>query len=317
MSYSYTERKGDGTARTFNFSFAGEDKGYIKATDIVVETSTTDDYKPVTNWVLSGTNQITFDAAPAAGLNIRIRRVVDKEKPYAKFDRNVTLDMVSLNNSFIQMLQVIQEIMDGFIQEGFFYKNNLNMGGHRIINLAPGIDGTDAINKDQYDVVVNDNIRQDQEIDSIKEGLVSGVAHRTIPWYFRAKGGETKIIPPFQFDGCIIFIDGVAQFEQAGAYTLADSTITLAEPLERGQDVLVLLGSRLAPPINDVPFKELNVDVDAGTLSVPLTEGGADLDVKLDGLYQPVDSYTVSGRTITFSEPLPKCRVTVKYRPTT
>lgn len=315
MAYTYVERKGDGVSTSFNFAFAGEDKGYIRANDIVVETAVSgDDYKPATGWSLSGTNQITFLTPPAIDLNIRIRRVVDKNKPFAKFDRNVTLDMVSLNNSFIQNLQVVQEIMDGFLPDGFFYKGNLNLGGHRIVNMSPGVDPMDGVNMTQHNQVVAENIRQDKDIASIKSSLTSGVANRTVPWLYIAVGGETKLTPPFVFDGCLLFINGVLQFELDGAFTINSNSITLSEPLKAGTKVYVLLGSKIAPAILD-EAKEVSFDVVKGATSVTLAEPFGRLKVFLDGLRQPIAAYVVTGQVITFTEPLPACRVTVEYTP--
>lgn len=315
MAYTYVERKGDGVSTSFNFAFAGEDKGYIRATDIVVEAAVSgSEYQPVTGWSLSGTNQITFLTPPADGLNIRIRRVVDKNKPFAKFDRNVTLDMVSLNNSFIQNLQVVQELMDGFLPDGFFYKGNLDMGGHRVVNMSPGVDPMDAINKAQYDVVVADNKRQDQDIASIKSSLTSGVANRTVPWLYVAVGGEVTLTPPFFFDGCLLFINGVMQFELDGAFSISSNKITLSEPLKAGDKVYVLLGSKIAPAILD-EAKEVSFSVAKDTISVTMAEPFGRLKVFLDGLRQPISAYTISGKVITFTEALPECTVTVEYTP--
>lgn len=315
MSYTYTEQKGDGATRTFPFGFAGEDKGYIRATDIVVETAVNgQEYQPAQGWSLTGTNQVTFLVAPAADLNIRIRRVVDKDKPFAKFDRSVTLDMLSLNNTFIQMLQVVQEIMDGFFPANFFFKGDINMGGHRVVNLGPALTGTDAINKNQLDVEAKRNDVQDQAIASLKSSLTAGTANRTVPWMYTAVGGETTINPPFVFDGCLVYIQGIHQFEEAGAYVVQNNQITFAEPLKAGWQVKVYLGSRMAPPVKD-ESTEYNIDVAAGVTTISLPDDGGRLRVYLDGLRQPLNTYSVAGRLLTFTESLPACTVTVEYTP--
>lgn len=316
MSYTYTEQKGDGTARTFPFSFAGEDKGYIRATDIVVETAATgQDYQQTSGWTLSGTNQITFLVAPTSGLNIRIRRVVDKNKPFAKFDRSVTLDMLSLNNTFVQTLQVIQEIMDGFFPANFFFKGNINLGGHRIVNMSPAVDEMDAVNKGQLDAVIKKNEAQDAELISLRQYLTAGTSSNNIPWYYDATGGETSLTPPYSFDGCLVFIDGVLRMEQSGEYHVNGSTIVLSEPLPAGVKVLALLGSRIAVPVTG-DEKEVSFDVVAGATSVTLPESAGRVEAFLDGLYQPIkDVQVINLKQVQFSEPLPQCTVTVKYHP--
>lgn len=315
MSYTYTEQKGDGSARTFPFSFAGEDKGYIKATDILVETAVTgQDYQTTTGWSLSGTNQITFLTAPANGLNIRIRRVVDKTKPFAKFDRSVTLDMLSLNNTFVQTLQVIQEIMDGFFPANFFFKGNINLGGHRVVNMSPAVDNMDAINKGQFDVEVARNNRQDQDILTLFGSLTTGTAHRTVPWYYVATGGETKLTPPMQFTGAVLFINRLLQSELGGDYSIKGNEITLSNPLSAYDKVYALLGSRMAPPAND-EYKEVTFAAKEGDTLFTLPEEGGRYAVYLDGLRQPLSAYTIVAKTLTFTEALPVCAVTVEYLP--
>lgn len=312
MSYSYTEATGNGSQVTFPFTFSGRDKGYIKASDVYVEMYINAAWVNQTSgWSLSGTNQITFTTAPANGQKIRIRRIVDKEQPYAEFSRNVALDMNSLNNSFIHLLEISQELLDGFYPDGYFVKQNWNMGGFRIINLAPGQDAGDAVNKGQLDAVDNKhtqwNQTQDQDIASLKAGMTSGVANRTVPWYAVATSGQTVFTPPFQFEGALVYINGVFQEELKGAYTITNNTIVLSQGVRAGDTVYALLGSTAAAPVPGYPL-EFKVNLSAGqtviTVATPFTRID---DVYLDGLFQPKSAYTITGNTLTFTEPVPAC----------
>lgn len=317
MSYSYTERTGNGTAVTFSFSFAGRDKGYIKSTDVYVELLINGAWvNQATGWSLSGTNQITFTTAPASGQQIRIRRVVDKEQPYAEFSRNVALDMNSLNNSFIHLLEISQELLDGFWPDGYFVKQNLNMGGFKITNLGDGTDAGDAVNKGQLDAVDQKhttwNQNQDIEIQGIKESLTSGTANRTIPWYTRATVGQTVFTPPFTFEGTLVFINGVFQSQLAGAYTVSGNTVTFSEALRGGELVYFMLGSTMAAPTPGFPLP-YEAHVNAGQTSVVIATAFSSIsDLYLDGLYQPPSVYSVSGNTVTFDEALPDCTLSAK-----
>lgn len=329
MSYTFTERTADGSQTTFSFSFAGADKGYIRASDISVEIGDGTYWQGATGWHLSGTNQITFNAPPARGTKVRIRRVVDKRLPYANFDRNVILDMKSLNNSFIQQLEVSQELLDGFLPDGFYFKQDTSMGGHKLTNLRDGTDATDAVNRGQLAALDNKlqmhidendakqtawNHRQDEQIVGIIKSFDSNISHRTAPWTYEAAGGETKVSPPFFFHSALVWRDGVFQDELAGAFEIVNNEIRLAQPaLRKGERVSVLIGSRIAvPEVGNV--LRMSYQITEGTTVVNLGTTVGNVEVYLDGLLQDEDAYTLSVdyRTITFTEPLPECRMLVK-----
>ena len=314
MSYTVTEHQTDGTQNTYPFRFAGDGKGYLQASDIVVEMRKAEGglWLPVTTgWSLSGTNQITFLTPPAKSdlINLRIRRVVSKEVPYATFDRGVVLDMKSLNNSFIHLLDICQEMLDGFFPEGFYVKRDLNMGYHKIINLADGVDKNDAVNKGQLDVEKVRNDEQDTRLNSIEQGLVSNVGSRTVPAFTVAKEGQTKWELPLPAISCVLYINGVFQNQLLGAFTLKDSVITFAEPLRDGDEVYALLGSGVASPDNYSTYEADAVGISEVDLHV-LPVG---VKVYLDGLRQTGGAFTVEGTKVKFSEPLPECKVTIEY----
>lgn len=284
MAYSYTDQRGDGVTRSFNFGFVGEDKGYIRASDIQVWSSPDwRGWQQVSGWTLSGTNQITFLTPPANGTTIRIRRVVDKVKPFAKFDRSVTLDMQSLNNAFIQMLEVSHEIMDGFFPAGFFFKDDLNMGGNSITNMREGVNGTDAVNFDQLQVQKIRNDQQDQRLQAIESSMVDNVGTRTVPYYLVAVGGETRWQLPLPFQQAILYINGVFQNQNLGAFSVSGNGFNFAEPLQKGDEVYALLGSGVATPSDYITYAELAASGSSGligSLPKPVTwagfAGGAD-----------------------------------------
>ena len=315
MSYTFTEHTANGSQITFPFRFAGRDKGYLKAADIIVEVKGEDGWSTVSGWTLTGTNQITFNAPPAEGTRLRIRRVVEKEEPYAEFDRGVTLDMKSLNNSFIHLLEISQEILDGFYPEGYFVKQDVSWGGHKITDLADGTEPNDAVNKGQLDDIdkkhTDWNSKQDIEIAGLKVGMTSGIAHRTVPWYTVAQGGEQVIRPPYVFQDALVFLNGVLQHEIVGAVSIQNSTITFAEPLVAGTEVYVLIGSRIATSEPNLQL-ELNFDLVEGQQVVKIGSAFKHIEVYLDGLLQPKLAYQVAGDIVTFSEGVPECRMSAK-----
>ena len=329
MSYTFTERTADGSQATFSFSFAGADKGYIRASDIYVEIWDGKAWQSATGWQLSGTNQITFNVPPSSGTVVRIRRVVGKNQPYANFDRNVILDMKSLNNSFIQQLELTQELLDGFLPDNFYFKQDINAGWHNIYHLMPGTEDHHAVNKAQFDTAnsnlqtqidANDakqtawNKRQDEQIVGIIKSFDSNISHRTAPWTYEAVGGETKVSPPFFFHSALVWRDGVFQDELAGAFEIVNNEILLAQPaLRKGERVSVLISSRIAvPEVGNV--LRLSYRITEGTTVVNLGTTVAGVEVYLDGLLQDEDAYILDAdhQTLTFTEPLPECRMVVK-----
>lgn len=315
MSYTFTEHTANGTQTTFPFRFAGRDKGYLRASDILVEVRNDGVWNTVSGWTLTGTNQITFNVPPAANTKLRIRRVVEKEEPYAEFDRGVTLDMKSLNNSFIHLLEVSQELLDGFYPDGYFVKQDVSWGGHKITDLADGTNPGDAVNKGQLDAIdkkhTDWNAKQGIEIAGLKAGMTSGIAHRTVPWYTIAQGGEISVKPPYEFQDALVFLNGVLQYQIVGAYSISNNTITFAEPLVAGTEVYVLVGSRVATSEPNIQL-ELNFDLVEGQQAVKVGSAFKYIEVYLDGLLQPKLAYQVDGDIVTFSERVPECRMTAK-----
>lgn len=250
MSYTYTDHVANGSQVTFPFRFAGRDKAYISAADVQVGFVEAGTWLPATGWTLSGTNQITFLTPPTEGKQIRIRRIVDKINPYAYFERGNVLDINSLNSSFIKNLQVSQEILDGFFPEGFYFKTDLDMGGHKIINLHEGSESGDAVNYDQFKELSD-------RVNEIESDL-TGLSHRTVPMYYIATGGESRWeIGHWTFDAAILFINGIFQNQNLGAFTISNNGFNFAEPLQKGDEVYALVGSKLAAPDEHVTISDL------------------------------------------------------------
>lgn len=319
MSYSFTERTGDGVATTFNFQFAGKGKGYLLASDVTVY-FINGNPTPVTGWSLTGTNQITFLTPPANGQKMYIRRVVGKENPFAEFDRGPVLDMASLNNSLIHLLEVSQELLDGFYPDGFYFKQDLDMGGHKIVNLGNGVDPQDATTQGQLDLVdqvqTEWNTQQDIQIQGILNSFVTGVSHRSTPWTYMGLGGETTLSPPYIFNSALVHRDGVFQDMLAGAFEIVNNQILLANPpLRVGERVSVLVGSYPTPYdpgtwtwFDGIPISNGTTSYDAGVALDGIDE------LFLDGLKQSASLYSVAGTVINFNTPLPECTLSARVQ---
>jgi len=113
MAFSYTQEIGDGSTTSYTFSFTGQDQGYLRDSDIEVSVDGT-----VVSFTLLSTNSLELDVAPANGSEIIIRRIMPKSEPYADFQRGNNFGQEVLNNSFLQLLYVVHELLDGWFPAG-------------------------------------------------------------------------------------------------------------------------------------------------------------------------------------------------------
>ena len=284
MAFTFDEKITDGVTTVYTFSFAGADTGYISKSDIIVEVraSGQDLWELLDSslWLLQGTNQIQLISAiamPADGLpNMRVRRVVDKDQPYATFERGAMLDMLSLNRSFIQIVESIQELLDGFYPEGFIMRQDLDMSGHKVINMGDGTNPKDAINKGQLDPVIQVNDEQNARLEALEDSIDITETVTMMPWYFKSVGGETVLAPPFAFTVAQVYINGVHQNNLDGAFTVASNQITLAEPLLAGDIIYAMLGT----PLMCVDMAALTYVIQQDTL---IRQSITDLETVLQG----------------------------------
>ena len=115
MAFSYVKRSGNGTQKAFTFSFTGQDEGYFRDEDLVVVVD-----GALASFSLTSSNTLELSVAPPAGEdNVLIRRVMPKDVPYADFKRGNNFGQEVLNNSFLQLLYIVHESLDGFFPEGY------------------------------------------------------------------------------------------------------------------------------------------------------------------------------------------------------
>lgn len=131
MKLSATEIISDGFTREYTFSFVGEDKGYLRNSDIEV----TVDRVPV-GFSLTSTNSLLLDEAPEKGQTILIRRVMPKDRTYADFRKGNNFREQVINNSFLQTLYTIHELLDGYFsgkvefQDEVVFLNDMQINGN-------------------------------------------------------------------------------------------------------------------------------------------------------------------------------------------
>lgn len=279
MSYTFTTNVGDGSTVAFPFSFAGADLGYIAKSNISVFVAGV----LVSNYTIPSNdpNKIYFTTAPAIGAEVLIRRIMPKNVPYADFSRGNPFSQDTLNDTNLQQLYVVQELLDGFLPDGFYMKQDVNMGGHKLINLGAGTSTGDSVNYDQwYD--------HELRIEGLENDL-TGVSSRTIPYYYIATGGEVRWqVSGRLFDSAIVFINGIFQNQNLGAFSISGNGFNFPEPLQQGDEVYALIGSYISDPDNHPTFTEvfnyikdaITGVADVGVLRATLGVSGQHINLK-------------------------------------
>lgn len=188
----------------------------------------------------------------------------------------------------------------------------VNAGGYRLLNLGSANTDSDAatlgdVKNHVYqwkdNVSANDQFLRDLRdplfdqdavnrrylVQYIAEHISPDVPDGGIAWSAPvASSGQTVINPPFIFDLAAVFINGVNQEQTRGAYSISNSTIRLSQPLEAGDEVLVVVG-RLTPPGNSEwqlitedtearSGQNLMLDSSEGSFTVTLPAGPLDGD---------------------------------------
>lgn len=262
MSYTFTTALGDGTTTVFPFSFAGQDTGYLSTSNVQVFVGGVSVPFTIN---LTDPNKVQLSTPPAVGAEVLIRRIMPKNVPYSDFARGNPFSQDTLNNTNLQQLYVVQELLDGFLPVGFYLKQDVNMGGHILVNLGQGTKSGDSVNWDQYDEL-------EHRVESLETDL-TGVSSRTIPYYYIATGGEVRWdVPAWQFTTALMFINGVFQNQNLGAFSISSNGFNFAEPLQKGDEVYVLLGSTVSP-ITDIMASKVYADTVILSTGLLITSG--------------------------------------------
>jgi len=173
MAFSYVKRSGNGTQKAFTFSFKGQDEGYFRDEDLVVVVD-----GALASFSLTSSNTLELSVAPPVGEdNVLIRRAMPKDVPYADFKRGNNFGQEVLNNSFLQLLYIVHEILDGFFPEGYTIQSAIRFIEDATIDANLYVNGkAEVTDSDQSvpDSVVN--FREGD--DRYKEPLESEVIER-------------------------------------------------------------------------------------------------------------------------------------------
>lgn len=271
MSYTYDTKIGDGVTNSFTFSLAGQDEGYLSVSNIHVYVAGVEVEFSI---ISSSPNVVYLQSAPPVGAEVLIRRIMPKSVPYSDFSRGNPFSQDALNKTNLQQLYIVQEIFDGYLPEGFFFRVNIDMRGMRIINLGYGINEGDAVNKKQLDVEHDKNTEQDSRLVILEDAITSSTVVNYVSQLYVATGGESVINTTNSLHAAALYIQGIFQHKAAGAYMQTGGVVTLAEPLIAGQEVYLILGS-------DLPEESLYPSLDSFIALQALVSG---LNVNLTSL---------------------------------
>lgn len=242
---SFVRYKGDGSRTQFPLVSAGENIGYFRTSDI----HTYVNEKEVDNVIQPQSPHIvSIVPAPDAGTDVLIRREMPVKAPYSDFARGNNFGHRQVNNSFLQQLYLTQEIIDGFLPDGFYFKQNINMGGFIIENLGEGTSSDHAINKGQLDVVdkkhTDWNNIQDTRLNSIEAGIGT-TSLPSVSYSYVSVGGEIKLSLPYKVSQVfMVILNGIVQTRYS-AWDIIAGDVVLAEALEEDDEVTVIITGKL------------------------------------------------------------------------
>lgn len=305
MAYSFTRTTGDGITIAFPFSFVGESPGYLSVDDIHVYV----DFVEVA-FTLTSPSTLSLSVPPALGDDVLIRRIQNKSLPYSNFARGSNFNKDTMNKSFLHMLYIQHEAMDGFQDALTYLQGDLDMGGHQVTNLGEGEDDADAVTKAYADLISTRVSALEASSDLIGFGSFWKQS-------FISTEGQTVFVhsveTPIGLGLLDVYISGVYQIK--GAFTETDSyTVELSEALPAG--VLVELrgiksiaySSVVSPTIK---WRELyTVGVGGQTVfthPLPTDPSANLLFVYVNGVYQQSDAFVETDQfTVTMSETIPE-----------
>ena len=142
MAYSTQEAVSDGTLVLLSVSIQYLDRDEISVYyDGIVNT---------TNWSWVGDTgtQIHFSPAVPIGTVVSVKRSTYIGEVLHDFTGGAAFIALSLDENYQQILHIAQEATEGSLGGEFF--TDVDMHGHKIVNLAPAVASTDALQYGQF-----------------------------------------------------------------------------------------------------------------------------------------------------------------------
>lgn len=238
---SFVQHAGDGVTTTFLLAVNGDNIGYLRTEDIHVYV---DGVEVDFTIQVASPHLAILNEAPADGAVVIIRRQMPQDTTYSDFSRGNVFSPRNMNNSFLQDLYLTQELLDGFLPEGTYQKQDMDFGDEWApTRLRAPVNDSDATSKVYVDDADN---ALDARVTEIENTVVAGDT-RYISYPYKsgsADGGELFLTLPYVFETINrVFINGVHQTEGlAWDYDRNTQLVELAEELEAGDEVVIEVG---------------------------------------------------------------------------
>lgn len=161
-------------------------------------------------WVSTTEIELTEPTEYGIGTKINVRRVVPNDALYVIFKNDVGLLDESLNNANLQSLMILEEVDDGFKGSDSSEKQDLNMGGFKIINTQGGEAANDVVTVAQLSA-------------SSAGNHLPGFIYRTV------LDGSTSFIDvgisiDATYKNMAVYLDGILQFDAFPCDDVGDET---------------------------------------------------------------------------------------------
>jgi Tfp pilus assembly protein FimT len=103
-------------------------------------------------WINDGLIELV-GAAPGVGVQVTIRRIMDKTQPAVDYTDGSILVEANMDLSLDQLLNSIHEVLDGYGFENV--QTDINMNGNSILNLATSVDASAAVSRGEAIALIN------------------------------------------------------------------------------------------------------------------------------------------------------------------
>lgn len=152
MALTRKEYTGNGSTTLYNVDF---DLGYIDK-DYVYVYLEGNEYTNQLDYTWQNNTQIELNTPVNTGVKFYIRRVIPRDTLVNDYTNGALLREGNLNNSYKQVLMIMQEVQDGFtvpddeeflILSKIILAQDLDAQGNKIVNLGDATEPTDAVNK--------------------------------------------------------------------------------------------------------------------------------------------------------------------------
>lgn len=194
---------------------------------------------------------------------VEIRRFTSASERVVDFSDGSVLRATDLNIAQLQSAHIAEEARDeGLLALSQDDAGNLDAKGRRIVNLAPGINSTDGVNKEQLDTALGDaggilsevKVVQKYMMDYIDSFMDTVAQLKNVTWVYNngsANGGETSFKITLDQEVVavpVMYVNGDRQernwqFE----YSSLTKTVTLLTPLKAGDFVVCIVNDN--PPV--------------------------------------------------------------------